>query len=500
MTDRAGTTRRMRLPSYLVFGTLLGAGLVVRVFAMRSTWGQPDGDDAMVMMMSFRASHGHLALVFPGGNYGGALITWIEGPLVAVIGMKIWLFRTVDTAQCLIAAFLLRAIGRRFLSSLAADVAAGTFFFFPALWLFWSSREYIFWLPATVFAFATCLFVLRWFESPDDHRLWAAGLFAGLSIWSYPLVLPLVGPALAVLVWSLRRDRRALFHLAIAGFVGVAPWLAFFALHGRAAAHFQSVSGSRTTNLAHTVTQVLPTVLVGGARRVDVVWSVTNASSGHLAILGGAVYAAAVVYTLLAVIRRDVIRVACGASVVVWPLVLVLGHVPISPDTFRYGTIVVAPLLLLGADTCAQVRLTPVLAVAALILVVHTISVDTSGFAEAPSCTAALVDTSRFLVSEHRTAVWGSYWLSAPLEVCSDERVTASAVQPPFRDDVARALATSAAQSTYVVFPGRELDATLRTWTRQHHVGAIRRAASGFAVWEFDAKVLPAEIGLNSAF
>ena len=89
--------------------------------------------------MALRASHGHFALLFWGGNYGGAIATWIEAPLIVIFGMKMWIFDAVDMALMLVSVFLLRAIGTRFLSRTAADVAAGTFWFFPTLWLFWSS-------------------------------------------------------------------------------------------------------------------------------------------------------------------------------------------------------------------------------------------------------------------------------------------------------------------------------------------------------------------------
>jgi hypothetical protein len=451
------------------------------------------------MLMALRASHGHVALLFWGGNYGGAIATWVEAPLVAIFGMKIWVFEAVDMAIMLASVFLLRAIGRRFLSPVAADVAAGTFWFFPALWLFWSSRDYIFWLPAMAFALATCLMVLRWFESRRRRDLWASGLFAGLSIWSYPLVLPLVAPPLAILVWSLRKDRRALLGLVVAGTVGVAPWLAYFALHGRAALHRQAVTGSRLSDLQHTVTQVLPTELVGGTKRFGAIWELTHAPPGPLKVLGIAVFFGTVVFTAFAISRREVALAACGVSVIIWPVVLVVGHVPVSHDTYRYGAIVVPPLLLIAAHLLSKVRLAPVLGVGALALVVITVGADTSNFASAPSCTRALADTSRLLVSKHETAVRASYWLAAPLELCSNEQLVVSSVAP-VRDRYAEDKAAEAPRSIYVVFPGKELDNDLLAWTRANHVRATRTVPGDYAIWEFDTQVSPKQIGLDSPF
>jgi hypothetical protein len=449
--------------------------------------------------MSLRASQGHFSLLFWGGNYGGAIMTWVEAPLILVFGMKIWLFKTVDAAMSLIAALLLRSIGRRFLPPVAADVAAGTFWFFPALWLFWSSREYIFWLPAIVFALASCLFVLRWFESRTARDLLAAGLCAGLSIWSYPLVFPLVGPAAGVLLWALRRDRRAIAGFTLAGLVGAAPWLAFFVLHGRSASQLQTVTGSRLAALEHSVTQVLPTALVGGERRAGVLWALTDAAPHRLALLGAAVYAGAAVCTAVAVRRQEVALAACGASVLIWPFVLVLGHVPVGNETYRYGLIPVAPLLLLAANLLSKVHLTPVLAVVALVAVTFTIARNTSTFATAPSCNADLTATGRLLVAHHRTAVWASYWLSAPLELCANERITAGSIAP-VRDHVAEVRAEAARRSTFVVMAGKDLDQHLQQWTKAHHVPASRTTATGYAIWELQAKATPAQIGLKTAF
>jgi 4-amino-4-deoxy-L-arabinose transferase-like glycosyltransferase len=199
-------------------------------------------------------------------------------------------FTVVDSGLTLIAVFLLRAIGLRTVSGMAANVAAGTYWFFPALWLFWSSREYVFWLPAIVFALATCLFVLRWFaDRTSTVDLWLAGLCAGLAIWSYPLVACLIAPALVVLLWAIRRDIRSILGLAVAALVGVSPWLAYFAINGSAAFHLPPAGASKSANLVHSVSQVLPMALRGGQFRLGVIWgsSGTTPSSPSCPPSGG---------------------------------------------------------------------------------------------------------------------------------------------------------------------------------------------------------------------
>ena len=341
--------------------------------------------------------------------------------------------------------------------------------------------------------------VLWWFEERDRRWLWASGLFAGLAIWSYPLVFPLVGPPLAIMAWTLRKDRKALLGLAAAGIVGVSPWLAFFAVHGRAALHRQAVTGSRVANLVHTVTQVLPTALVGGTKRFGAIWELTHTAPGAFKVLGITVFVGTVVFTAFAISRREIALAACGASVMIWPTLLVAGHVPIGPDTYRYGVIPVAPLLLIAAHLLSKVRLAPLLGIGALALVVSTVAVDTSNFSGAPSCSRGLAATSRLLVSRHETAVRASYWLAAPLELCSNERLVVGAVAP-VRDHYAEVRAAAAARSIYVVFPDNRLDEELRAWTKAHHVHATRTVPGDYAIWEFDTQVTPKELGLDSAF
>ena len=215
-----GSGGRVTAPTrwaYALFAALMGAGGVLRVLALRSTWGQPDADSAVSMLMALHASQGHLSLLYWGQDYGAAALAWIEAPIVAIFGLQLWIFYVVDAALMLASALLIRAIGSRFLTPMAAAVAGGTFWIFPALSLFWNSRDYLFYVPAVVFALATCLFVLQWFETRDGWRLWATGLSAGLGVWCFPLVLPIIAPPLLVLAWALRRDRGRAVARRVAG-------------------------------------------------------------------------------------------------------------------------------------------------------------------------------------------------------------------------------------------------------------------------------------------
>jgi hypothetical protein len=483
----------------MVFVVLLAVGLVLRILLARTTWLQPDSDEATGMIMALRASQGHLSLVFWGGNYGGALVTWLEAPLVALFGLHLWIFWIVDTAIAALCAWLLRLVAGHIVSPVAAAVAGGTFFFFPAAWLFWSGREYVFWEPAIAFALGACLMALRWFESRRPADAYLFGLLTGLAIWTYPLVVSLVAPAVVIVVWALRRQWGLLAGVAAAALVGVLPWLAYFAVHGRSAFTRQAVSDSTSVALRHSLTQVLPAALAGGQKRLGVIWAEPLPSHRVLVAIAVGVYGAAVVGMVLFALRRQVALCACATSLVLWPFVLVAGHVPVGLATFRYGLVAVAPILLLASYALSMLRMSLVVAGLALATVLPIAVSDTSAFASAPGCNPSLVQAGRSLQREHVTAVWASYWIASAMTVCDYPYLTAASVVP-VRDTAAEGQAAREARSTYLVFAGNVLDQQIATWVRENKVVARRTIVGGYAVWYFSIPVTPAMMGLDSAF
>ena len=447
--------------------------------------------------MALRASQGHFSLLFWGGNYGGALITWLEAPFLAVLGFHLWIFWVVDTIVTFLGVLVLRSVASRFLTPVSSAVAAGTFWFFPALWLYWSSREYVFWLPAIVLALTTCLLVLRWFEGGNTATPYMLGLSAGLAIWCYPLVLPLVAPALLIFLWAERHHRGALVRVTGSGFAGLSPWIIYFAVHGRSALHLQTTTGSRLTDLRHSVTIVLPTALVAGQTRAGLIWTTSHPPPRFV---GLAVYLAVLVCAVVFIVRRQISLAACAVSVLIWPIVLIVGHVPVSLASFRYGLIVVPPLLLIACHLFSLLRVSLVVAVGALASVLLVTLPDTSSFRTAPVCNTTLSVTAKYLSAEGRTAAWGSYWLASALMVCSQPRITVAAVQPD-RDRAAEAAAAAAARSTYIVFDGNELDQEIDAWNRSNRALAQRSVVpGGYVVWMFESRVSPATMKLHGSF
>lgn len=482
-----------------LLGVLLAFGLVLRILVLRATWSQADAVEAQGMLMAAQAAQGHFSLVFWGASAGGTLTTIVEAPFIALFGLHPWIFHAVNAAEALVCVFLLRAVGRRFLPATAADVAAGIFWFFPANWLFWSSKEYVYWLPAIAFALAACLFVLRWFDRRRPTDAWAIGLCAGLSLWSYYLAYPLLLPALAVFVWAERRHAAALARVAVAAVVGVSPWLVHFALHGGARSASTAGAGATLTHLRTTISQTLPSAFLGGQRRAGLLWLSVNPSPSHLKDVGALAMMAVLLIFVIALLRKELAVAACALSIFVWPIALVISGVPAGTVSFRYGLVLVAPVVLLAAYVFSRTPLLPVLGLGALVMVAVTTWSVTSGYAAAPACDPGLSNVSRYLVGQDRTHVWAAYWLAAPLQACSGGRVTAAEVTPVVNRRAATA-ALDAPRSTYVVFADNTLDGQIVRWVRRHGHTATNRTVGGYSVWKFDRTVTPTELRLSGSF
>jgi 4-amino-4-deoxy-L-arabinose transferase-like glycosyltransferase len=479
---------------------LLAGGLVLRILIMRSSWSVPDGDEATGMLMAQRAAHGQLSVFFWGANYGGALISWIEAPLVRLFGLHIWVFRAVDTIVVLANVLLLRAIAKRFMSDAAANLAAILFWFLPFNWVFWSSREYVFWVPGMFFALATVWAILKWRERAGGSFPFLIGLLLGATYWLYPLYLCLVGPAVVAYAWSERRRPRILLRSLIMVPVGGLPWVVANIRHHLESFHHPLVAGeSSSLALRHAVTQVLPAALVGGKRDVGLIYAAPLPGDQTLRILGLLVMLAAAVWVVWYWRAGQRGLALMGVSVLLWPILLVVAAVPESTGAYRYALVLVPVLALMVARVVDRGWLPLLVAAVVVAGSVVTIGRETRWYAATPSCPASLSSVSRYLQTAGRDQVWGSYWLSAPLDVCSGDRIVASPTTV-IRDRYAMQRATAAGQATFIVFSGQALDQALAAWAQAHPgAKAAHKDIGGFSIWLLHQPATPDRLGLPAS-
>jgi hypothetical protein len=466
-----------------IFVGLIIFGVVLRVVLARSSWMELNSDEATGMLMALRASQGHLSLLFSGLNYGGALLSWIEAPLIAVFGLHLWVFSAVDTVLAVLGSVVLRAAAGRMLKPIPAAVAGGAFCFFPERWLYWSGREYAFWETSIVLAITTGWLVLRWFDRRNRATVFLVGLSAGLSIWCYPLVVAIVAPAVAVLVWAERRNWRVLGLAAAGGAIGIGPYAIALVLLGPRAFAAHNDSQSVATAFHQSIVNALP------------------ASFGRdlpVAAVGIAIYAAAVIALIVFVARRQIALGVCAASVVIWPLALIASHSPVVNGTYRYAFVVLPSLLVLAGYVLSILRLSVAGAAAAMVFVVSTASGQTSGFKVVAACGGNVAAIARYIESQGANAAWGSYWVASDITVCDQAQIPVGVVQGK-ADAESRRAATEATPSIYVVAARQALDGEISQWSTSHQAGGERITIGQYAIWTFPGQTLPSTMNLTGS-
>lgn len=499
-----GTAIRSRpnlLYSRWLLVALLLAGLVIRILVIRTSWGVPDADEATGMLMAQRAAHGHFAVFFWGANYGGALITWVEALFVWIFGLHIVIFQIVDTILALVAALFLRAIASRFMSGWASDLAAGLCWMLPPVWMYWSAREYVFWMPGMVFALLTVLCIIRWTETKSTRFAYLVGFFLGVTYWLYPLYLVLVAVPAALFVWVARRDWRVLVRSAVMVPVGGVFWILANVRHGLESLH-QPIASHQSFSVIvkHSVTQVLPAAVSALPSPGGPVASFEFPGYTAMKWLGVGVMLAAAVWVAAFLLAGRVRLSAIGACVLCWPLAVGLSGVLAGRSGYRYGLVIV-PLLALMVAWLAGRSKALVIVVAAAVVATSVLATGsaTRWFEAEPPCTNGITQVSHFLEAAGRTHVYASYWAAAPLDVCSGDHIIASSTVVQ-RDTYAAARVESASRATFVVFAGNLLDQALASWQAENpHAGALRRMVGGFAIWELQHRASPQSLGLPAS-
>jgi hypothetical protein len=482
-----------------IFVALLVVGFVIRILIYRSGWMGQDSDEANGELMAIRTAQGHLSIFYWGQNYGGAGLAWIEGLLIKIFGIHLILFWLVDTILATGCCWALRLVARRMLPPVAASVAAGAFFFFPPLWLYWSSREYLFWTPAILVSLLCANAVLSYLDRRRTVDVLLAGFLMGLAIWLYPVTVDLVAiPAVAIVVVLIKnRDYVKMAAGVVCAVVGVSPWLVYFVRHGSAAFATKYTDQSKFTALRGAMVNVMPTALAGGLRRAGLIWAGSARSHTELVLIAVAVFGGTGLLFLWFLFTRQWLLAATAATVLLWPIVLVFGHVLLVTSAERYGFIAVPALLIEGAWLFSRVRLSVGLAALLIAFSTYMSGHQTQWFAASPSCLPSLNGLATQLEAGGHTRVWAAYWISADLTFCSDDKVEAAATNVP-RDMQAQAAAQAQTKPVYVVFSGNALDKQIGAYVAANQGVATRTVIEGFAVWYFNTQVEPAQMALNA--
>ena len=194
------------------------AGIVLRVWSLRSPLGASDSDEAIWALMARHVLDGEFPVYFWGQGYGGTIEVYLGAPLMWAFGGGLGAARALSLLLTAVATWLVWVVGRRALDPRRAAVAAALFWVWPAYAAWKSTRANGFYLSGQILGLLVILLVLRLAERPRRRDAALFGLVLGLAAWQTLQVLPVLVPALAWLAWR-RPGAYRLAWLALPGFV-----------------------------------------------------------------------------------------------------------------------------------------------------------------------------------------------------------------------------------------------------------------------------------------
>ena len=467
------------------FIAILALGIATRLVLLAGPWQGFDWDEAVGMLMAARSPLHRPPMLFWGADYGGTVVTWVEMVLTRALGFHVWVFRVVDVAVAAVAAWLFWLVAKRILEPVGATLATALFWLGPPAAVFFTSHEYVFWNPATCAALACCYAALRWREVRSAGWLALSGLFAGLTLWCYPLYLCIVIPvlvavALAAAIAAPQLRGRNLVTLGLGVVVGASPWLAITIARGGRTTEGFTPAEPFLQRTIHSVTVVLPAMLTRIPRRVAFPGD-AHGDPHHGVLIGVVVLLGTIAWLVWSVRRRRWPLAVAGTMICLWPLFVAgFGLLAVS-EAYRYALPVLAPLAVFGGWMLARL---PPLANIPVVVALLAVTLAPPFLADRPPARACSEDhravISR-LIEQGRTASWSTYWLAAPISVCSNLAITTSSLVT-VRDAAAARQVEQASPTTVIVVAEDPLDRA---------IGALAVGQSGrriqfgrIAVWE----------------
>jgi 4-amino-4-deoxy-L-arabinose transferase-like glycosyltransferase len=205
----------------------IATGVAFRVWILSSSMGMLDSDESTVGLMARHLLRGEFRFFFWGQDYGGTPNVAVEAAFFAVLGANRIALKLVPILQCAAAAWLVWRLGRRTIGEPAAKIAAVLFWVWPAMFVWFSTHEQLFYYNTVVLGLVAALGAVRLAQG-DGSRLdaVAAGLAIGVGWWASPQIAYFAFPVVLWLVWTLRRRVLPIAAVAIpAALLGALPWL-----------------------------------------------------------------------------------------------------------------------------------------------------------------------------------------------------------------------------------------------------------------------------------
>lgn len=432
----AAGIRRALSPTIVAVALTALAGVVLRVWAYRATIGTPNGDEAVMGLMTRHFLDGELSTFYWGQSYGGTQEVLLTVPVFLLTGTS-WLgLRIVPIVLSAVAALLVWRVGRRLFGEPAGTVAGLVFWIWPGFNIFWLTHQQGFYASNVVYCALLLLLALRVAERPDALRVGAFGLVLGLAFWQTAQIVPV---AAGIVLWTVWKAPRALRRLHVAvplAVLGALPWIVWNVTHEWESLH-QPEYGDKLQSIRLLASPVLP-MIVGLRAPLSAELLLPPAALTYLVYV---VLVAAFVYGFVTSIRRDVSILY--VVVLVFPVVWALSpKTSLALGTPRFVVALTPVLALLLAQLATGWRRGAAILALALVVSVVTLQRTEQWFSDTPRETTHaeglgprhtvqwvprdLGPLVERLDELGLSRVYAEYWLAYRLNFDTEERIIAA--------------------------------------------------------------------------
>ncbi len=464
------------LPRAVVIAAAV-AGLVLRIWVLRSPLGEPNSDDAVVGLMALRSIDGEHFRFYWGQPYGGAFEPELTALFFRVFPRDGWTLRLVPVALHGFAAYLLTRVARRALDPRVATLAGLLWWIAPAAGVLWSVHAGGYYGALVVIGLAIALVALRIVEQPSRRDALLLGVLVGLGVWTSPQIAVLAVPPLVWLAWHCRTSWRQVPLLIVPTIIVLLPWFAYQLDHDWASVRTPpAVQHLSYLDRIGVWFESIPS-LFGMVRPADGRWLFFGAPIA---------FAVALAATAMGFVRRRPRPFFVTAAVVASSFLFALSPYATTPDVVRYLYPLVPVVALMIAAAVGSTR--AAVAVVALALITTTVAIvqtaaDTDRdprwwYELAPRDLDPLIAG---LDGRGIDRLWAEYWIGYRLTFATEERIIAAPIEQiryePYEDMVA-----ASGRAVYV-YPACDAD-YLREILDAHELASRETTYGEFTVFE----------------
>lgn len=445
-----------RRPTTLVVAVAIAAGLVVRIWILRTpAIGYLDSDEAVPGLMARHLLHGEVSVFYWGQSYGGTPEVGLIAALFGITGPSTTTLRLVPIALYAISGLVLWRIGRRTIGERVATVAALLFWIWPAYFVWRSTREYGYYGVLLLTGMLVVLLALRLRERPNAYDAGFLGLALGYGWWTSPQIVLVAVPAVAWLAWRQPRVWRYTPLVVLMAGGAAAPWLSWNIGHHWASLHPDpGLPSSYGFRLARFFLDALPTAL--GLRVLFVRDWLPEPLLGEILF-------SALCVVLLAVLLRARRSLELVLAILL-PFPFIYASSPftgfrIEPRYLGLLAPLLAPLLaLLVAPLLKDLRIAAVALAGALALTAVSLVRLRDADVIAPNAPdvqapVELGPLVRTLERDHVTRAWADYWVAFRIIFLTNERIIAAPTEEP-RYPLYNAIVSASQQPAHIFVAG----------------------------------------------